>query len=70
MSILLLCEVPLNKDTERERERERKSGNNSSSIELLIHITHIMKSICAEVAPVAFWVVSAFPKLNTVVLYS
>ena len=28
MAIILLCEVPLNKDTERERERKR--GNSSS----------------------------------------
>ena len=47
---------------ERERWRERKV---TAAVELLlVHITHT-KSICAEVAPVAFWVVSASPKFNT-----
>ena len=59
---ILLCEVPLNKDTERERGRGREA---TAAVELLlVHITHT-KSICAEVAPVAFWVVSASPKFNT-----
>ena len=56
------CEVPLNKDTERERGREREA---TAAVELLlVHITHT-KSICAEVAPVAFWVVSASTKFST-----
>ena len=56
------CEVPLNKDTHRERGREREA---TAAVELLlVHITHT-KSICAEVAPVAFWVVSASPKFST-----
>ena len=42
---ILLCEVPLNKDTERERGREREA---TSAAELLAHSTHT-KSICAEV---------------------
>ena len=59
---ILLWDVPLNKDTHREsrgREREATTG-----VELLVHITHT-KSICAEVASIAFWVVSASPKFNT-----
>ena len=60
---ILLCEVPLNKDILRERGREREA---TAAVELLlVHITQ-MKSICAEVAPVAFWVVSASPKFHTV----
>ena len=56
------CEVPLNKDTHIERGREREA---TSAVELLlVHITHT-KSICAEVAPVAFWVVSASLKFST-----
>ena len=56
------CEVPLNKDTHTEREREREA---TAAVELLlVHITH-PKSICAEVAPVAFWVVSASTKFST-----
>ena len=56
------CEVPLNKDTQREREREREA---TAAVELLrVHITHT-KSICAEVAPIAFWVVSASTKFST-----
>ena len=59
---ILLCEVPLNKETERERGREREA---TAAVELLlVYITHT-KSIWAEVAPVAFWVVSASPKFNT-----
>ena len=51
---MLLCEVPLNKDTHIERGREREA---TAAVELLlVHITHT-KSICAEVAPVAFWVI-------------
>ena len=42
---ILLCEVPLNKDTEREREREREA---TSAVELLVHSTQA-KSICAQV---------------------
>ena len=57
---ILFFEVPLNKDTQRERGREREA---TAAVELLVHSTH-MKSICAEVAPVAFWVVSASPKFN------
>ena len=58
---ILLREVLLNKDTYRERGRE---GEATAAVELLlVHITHT-KSICAEVAPVAFWVVSASPKFN------
>ena len=56
------CELPLNKDTERGRGREREA---TAAVELLlVHITHT-KSICAEVAPVAFWVVSASTKFST-----
>ena len=56
------CEVPLNKDRERERGREREA---TAAVELLlVHITHT-KSICAEVAIVAFWVVSACTKFST-----
>ena len=52
----------MNKDRERERGRERQA---TAAVELLlVHITHT-KSICAEVAPVAFWVVSASPKFST-----
>ena len=59
---ILLCEVPLNKDTQGERGREREA---TAAVELLlVHITHT-KSICAEVALVAFWVVPASPKFNT-----
>ena len=59
---ILLCKVPLNIDTHRERGREKEA---TAAVELsLAHITHT-KSICAEVAPVAFWVVSASPKFNT-----
>ena len=59
---ILLCEVPLNKDTQRESGREREP---TAAVELLlVHITHT-KNICARVAPVAFWVVSASPKFNT-----
>ena len=51
------------KDTHREIAREREA---TAAVELfvLVHITHT-KSICAEVEPVAFWVVSASPKFNT-----
>ena len=50
------CEVPLNKDTQRERGREREA---TAAVELLlVHITYT-KSIWAEVAPVAFWIVSS-----------
>ena len=60
---IFLCEVSLNKDTERERGGEREA---TAAVELLlVHITHTT-SICAEVAPVAFWVVSAFPKFNPI----
>ena len=56
------CEVPLNKDTQRERGREREA---ITAVELLlVHITHT-KSICAEVAPVTFWVVSSSTKFST-----
>ena len=56
------CEVPLNKDTHRERGREREA---TAAVELLlVHITHT-KSICADVASVAFWVVSASTKFST-----
>ena len=56
------CEVPLNKDTHTGRGREREA---TAAVELLlVHITHT-KSICAEVAPVAFWVVSASTKFST-----
>ena len=56
------CEVPLNKDTYRERGRGREA---TAAVELLlVHITHT-KSICAEVAPIAFWVVSASTKFST-----
>ena len=59
---ILLSEVALNKDRERERGREREA---TAAVELLlVHITHT-KSIGAEVAPVAFWVVSSSPKFNT-----
>ena len=34
---ILLCEVPLNKDTERERGREREA---TAAVELLVHSTH------------------------------
>ena len=57
---ILVCEVPLNKDTHRERGREREA---TGVVELLVHSTHT-KSIYAEVAPVAFWIVSASPKFN------
>ena len=57
---ILLCEVPLNKDTQREKERKEATA----AVELLVYITHT-KYICAEVAPVAFWVVSASPTFNT-----
>ena len=56
------CEVPLNKDTHRDRGREREA---TAAVELLlVHITHT-KSIGAEVAPIAFWVVSASTKIST-----
>ena len=58
----MLCEVLLNKDTLRERGREREA---TAAVELLlVHFTHT-KSICAEVAPAVFWVVSASPKFKT-----
>ena len=48
--------------THRERGREREA---TAAVELLlVHITHT-KSICAEVARVAFWVVSASTKSST-----
>ena len=34
---ILLCEVPLNKDTERGRGREREA---TAAVELLVHSTH------------------------------
>ena len=58
---ILLCEVPLNKDTQRERERKR--GKSSSRTITGTYYTY--ESIFAEVASVAFWVVSASPKSNT-----
>ena len=36
---ILLCEVPLNKDTERERGREREA---TAAVELLVHSTHVV----------------------------
>ena len=42
---ILLCEVPLNRDTQRERGREREA---TAAVELLVHSTRT-KSICAEV---------------------
>ena len=48
--------------TERVGEKERQQ---QQAVELLlVHITHT-KTICAEVAPVAFWVVSASTKFST-----
>ena len=64
---ILLCEVSLNKDTERERGREREAT--AAVVELLVHSTHT-KSICAEVASVAFWIVSASLKFNTMFVCS
>ena len=59
---ILFCEGSLNKDTHRERGGEREGR---AAVELLlVRITHT-KSIYAEAAPVAFWVVSASPKFNT-----
>ena len=58
------CEVPLNKDTHRERKGEKERQQQQAVELLLVHITHT-KSICAKVAPVAFWVVSASPKFST-----
>ena len=43
---ILLCEVPLNKDTERERGREIEA---TAAVELQVHSTQHTKSICAEV---------------------
>ena len=61
----LLCEVPPNKDTHTERGREREA---TAAVELLqIYITHT-KSICTEVAPVAFWVVSVSTKFHSLLL--
>ena len=56
------CEVPLNKGTQRERERKR--GNSSSRTITGTYYTYDVY-LCAEVAPVAFWVVSASPKFST-----
>ena len=58
------CEVPLNKDTLRERGRGREREATAAVELLLVHITHT-KSICAEVAPIAFRVVSASTKFST-----
>ena len=60
---IMLCEVPLNKGT-HHTERVEKERQQQQAVELLVHSTHT-KSIFAEVAPVAFWVVSASPKFNT-----
>ena len=44
----------------------RRAGGQypTSLLMLVVHITHT-KSICAEVAPIAFWVVSASTKFST-----
>ena len=59
---ILLCEVHLNKETQREREREREA---TAAVDLLLVLLVVHIAQCAEVAPVAFWVVSASPKFNT-----